>query len=140
MKSDRVDEATGQRVFVSPLTGSYQLHNIATLFQALELLPSLGYPITMDQVANGIARVVEDTGLHGRWEKMDMHPLTICETAHNGDGVEAMLHKLKGMPYSHLHLVYGVHNLYEHCEWTLQDLLGIRSYRTKIEIEYYNRI
>lgn len=40
----------------------------------------------------------------------------------------------------HLHLVYGVHNLYEHCEWTLQDLLGIRSYRTKIEIEYYNRI
>ena len=110
VKSNRVDVATGQRVFVSPLTGSYQLHNIATLFQALELLPSLGYPITMDQVANGIARVVEDTGLHGRWEKMDMHPLTICETAHNGDGVEAMLHKLKGMPYSHLHLVYGCVN------------------------------
>ena len=38
-----------------------------------------------------------------------------------------------------LHLVYGVHNLYEHCNWTLQDLLGIRSYRTKIKIEYDNR-
>ena len=41
---------------------------------------------------------------------------------------------------AHLHLVYGVHNLYEHCQWSLQDLLGILSYRTKIEIEYYNRI
>jgi len=40
---------------------------------------------------------------------------------------------------AHLHLVYGVHNLYEHCNWTLQDLLGIRSYRTKIEIAYDNR-
>ena len=39
----------------------------------------------------------------------------------------------------HLHLVYGVHNLYEHCHWALQDLLGIRSYCTKIEIEYDNR-
>ncbi len=39
----------------------------------------------------------------------------------------------------HLHLVYGVHNLYEHCNWALQDLLGIRSYYTKIEIEYDNR-
>lgn len=24
-----------------------------------------------------------------------------------------------------IHLVYGVHNLYEHCDWALQDLLGI---------------
>lgn len=39
----------------------------------------------------------------------------------------------------HLHLVYGVHNLYEHCHWALQDLLDIGSYCTKIEIEYDNR-
>ncbi len=93
-----------------PLSGSYQLKNLATLFQALWLLPSVGYQITGDNVRDGIARVVQDTGLHGRWEKMDEHPLTICETAHNADGVAAMLHKLSEIPYRHLHLIYGCVN------------------------------
>ena len=93
-----------------PLSGSYQLKNLATLFQALWLLPSVGYQITEDNVRDGIARVVQDTGLHGRWEKMDEHPLTICETAHNADGVAAMLHKLSEIPYRHLHLIYGCVN------------------------------
>ena len=33
------------------------------------------------------------------------------------------------------HIIYAVHNLYEHCHWSLQDLLGIRSYGIGIEIE-----
>lgn len=33
-------------------------------------------------------------------------------------------------------IVYGVHNMIDHCHWTLQDLMGIRQYSTKIEIEY----
>ena len=96
--------------FTCPLTGSYQLKNLATLFQTLELLPTAGYSIAEQHVRVGIARVVEDTGLHGRWEKMDEHPLTICETAHNADGVAAMLHKLSEIPYHHLHLIYGCVN------------------------------
>lgn len=96
--------------FSCPLSGHYQLHNLATLFQALELLPTVGYNITLDHVRNGIATIVSATGLHGRWEQMDLHPLTICETAHNADGVEAMLSKLKEIPYAHLHLIYGCVN------------------------------
>ena len=96
--------------FTCPLSGSYQLKNLATLFQALELLPTVGYALSPDNIRNGIARVVQDTGLHGRWEKMDEHPLTICETAHNADGVRAMLQKLGEMPYHHLHLIYGCVN------------------------------
>ncbi len=96
--------------FTCPLTGSYQLKNLATLFQALELLPTVGYNIAEQHVRDGIARVVEDTGLHGRWEKMDEKPLTVCETAHNADGVAAMLHKLSEIPYHHLHIIYGCVN------------------------------
>ena len=96
--------------FTCPLTGSYQLKNLATLFQALELLPTVGYTIAEQHIRDGIARVVEDTGLHGRWEKMDEKPLTICETAHNADGVEAMLQKLSEIPYRHLHIIYGCVN------------------------------
>lgn len=40
---------------------------------------------------------------------------------------------------AHLHLVYAIHNLYEHCNWSLQDILAIKSYQTKIEIEYAPR-
>ena len=94
----------------SPLAGSYQLHNLATLFQALELLPEAGYRFTDEQVAAGIAGAVARTGLHGRWERIGEHPLTICETAHNADGIRAMLQRLSEMPYHHLHLVYGCVN------------------------------
>lgn len=97
-------------LFRSPLSGSYQLHNLATLFQALELLPQAGYQVSLDNIRNGIARTIADTGLHGRWEKIDTHPLTICETAHNADGIDAMLLKLSQMPYRRLHIVYGCVN------------------------------
>ena len=40
---------------------------------------------------------------------------------------------------AHLHLVYAIHNLYEHCNWSLQDILAIKSYHTKIKIEYAPR-
>lgn len=99
-----------QVLFESPLAGSYQLKNLATLFQALELLPSLGYCITPSHIAEGIARSVRDTGLHGRWEQIGEAPLTICETAHNADGIRAMLGKLAEIPCRHLHLVYGCVN------------------------------
>ena len=93
--------------FSSPLSGSYQLHNLATLFQALQLLPTVGLAVSLQHIQRGISRVVADTGLHGRWEQLDSRPLTICETAHNADGIEAMLHKLSSLPYRRLHLVYG---------------------------------
>lgn len=38
-----------------------------------------------------------------------------------------------------LHLVYAVHNLYEHCNWSLQDIMNIKSYKTEIMIEYSPR-
>lgn len=39
----------------------------------------------------------------------------------------------------HLNIVHGVHNMIDHCHWALQDLMGIRSYSTKIEIEHRER-
>ena len=40
---------------------------------------------------------------------------------------------------AHLHIIHGLHNLYDHCHWSLQDILGIKSYKTKIEVEYSPR-
>ncbi len=78
----------------SPLAGWYQLHNLATVLQAVELLPRLGWTVQEEHIRQGIADVVHDTGLHGRWEVIQKEPLVVCETAHNEDGVRALLHKL----------------------------------------------
>ena len=54
--------------------------------------------------------MVTNTHLRGRWEKIGEHPLTICETAHNADGIEAMMQSLSGVKYNHLHVIYGCVN------------------------------
>lgn len=94
----------------SPMAGSYQLKNLATVMQAVEQLRSLGFAITDEQIALGIANVVKETGLHGRWECFGKAPLIIGETAHNEDGVHEMLAKLQTMQYDDLHLIYGCVN------------------------------
>lgn len=96
---------------VSPLAGSYQVKNIATLFAAIEAINHQGrYHIDPVAIKCGIELVVAKTGLHGRWEIMAEKPLVVCETAHNADGVNAMLDKLSTMNYKKLHIVYGCVN------------------------------
>lgn len=105
----------GKRLYsnlFSPMGGWYQLKNLATLFQAIEELPKAGLPVSAQNVEEGIADVVRGTGLHGRWEKVAERPLTICETAHNEDGIRSMLRKLDEIKGDHdtLRIVYGCVN------------------------------
>ncbi len=92
---------------VSQLAGSYQLKNLATVFEVVRRLP---LPLNDRIVERGIARVVDNTHLHGRWQVIANHPLTICETAHNAPGIDAMLGKLATMHFSRLHVIYGCVN------------------------------
>lgn len=93
-----------------PLGGSYQQKNLVTLFQSIYVLQELGIPIANSHIENGIANVITNTGFHGRWEIIGHDPLTICETAHNIDGIRAMLNKLSTIDYRQLHIVYGCVN------------------------------
>lgn len=92
---------------VSQLAGSYQLKNLATVFEAVRQLP---LPLNGHIVERGIARVVDNTHLHGRWQVIANRPLTICETAHNAPGIDAMLGKLATMHFVRLHVIYGCVN------------------------------
>ena len=106
-------EKLGQTVFsglTCPLTGHYQLKNLATVFQAIEILRIIGYKISDTHIADGLANVVKNTGLRGRWQVVKTTPLTICETAHNADGIRSMLQKLATMKYRTLRIVYGCVN------------------------------
>jgi len=94
----------------SPMAGNYQLKNLVTLMQALEILQMQGFAIGETAIRQGIERVIADTGLHGRWEQIGSKPAVVCETAHNEDGIYEMLAKLRELKYSRLHIVYGCVN------------------------------
>lgn len=106
MSGDREDDEWCHGL-VSQLAGSYQLKNIATVFEAVRQLP---LPLNGNIVEKGIAHVVDNTHLHGRWQTIGEAPLTICETAHNAPGIDSMLGKLASMPFRALHVIYGCVN------------------------------
>ena len=94
----------------TPLSGKYQLKNLATVAQAVDILKLKGYNITDTSFKIGIESVIIDTGLRGRWEIMNSDPLTICEVAHNEDGIKCLTEKLEQLKYQKLHIVYGCVN------------------------------
>ncbi len=92
------------------LTGTYQLKNIKTVLAAVDELRLQGFQITEDHLKTALSQVKTLTGLHGRWEVLSKHPLTICDTGHNPDGIKEVLQNIASVKYDHLHFVLGVVN------------------------------
>jgi dihydrofolate synthase/folylpolyglutamate synthase len=92
----------------SALKGFYQQENRATAFMALRTLAALGWKIDNDHIAQGLAQVVELTGLLGRWQQLNEMPLVIADVAHNEDGIRVVLEQLQKTPHTQLHFVLGL--------------------------------
>jgi dihydrofolate synthase/folylpolyglutamate synthase len=110
-------ERTGNLIFPSlhsELCGFYQLKNIPTVLQSIDILNQLGYKVTADSVKKGIANVVTQTGLLGRWQTISEHPLTIADTGHNEAGIKEIVAQLSTIKYNHLHFVFGMVKDKEH--------------------------
>ena len=97
--------------YTDELVGEYQKKNLATVLEAVEVLRrTTDLDITPAVLKRGLARVVTNTHLHGRWQKIGEDPVTICETAHNEPGVRAMLQGVDNTPHKALHVIYGCVN------------------------------
>lgn len=70
------------------LGGVVQVRNAKTVLAALNLLESQGIKISQEAVREGFERVVELTGLMGRWQTLQEEPKVICDTGHNTGGWE----------------------------------------------------
>jgi dihydrofolate synthase/folylpolyglutamate synthase len=91
------------------LGGDYQIKNIAAVYQVFDSLKN-SLQFTNENVINGIARVVVNTGLQGRWQILNTNPLTICDTGHNKEGLEFVLNQIKGIAKTGLHMIVGFVN------------------------------
>lgn len=92
------------------LPGTYQLKNVKTVLAAVDVLRKQGFEITDQHIIAALSQVKKLTGLHGRWEVLSHHPLTICDTGHNPEGITEVLKNIEGVSYHRLHFVMGVVN------------------------------
>ena len=92
------------------LKGLYQQKNARTILTALPLLKEAGYRLDGQAVRSGFARVVELTGLMGRWQKLQDSPTLICDTGHNVGGITYITEQLKQQTYRQLHIIIGMVN------------------------------
>ncbi len=95
----------------SPLTGNYQKENICTALRVVERLKEDKIiNITYKVISAGVENVIVNTGLYGRWQKLDSNPLTICDTGHNIDGITTIVKQLIEQDYHKMHIVLGMLN------------------------------
>ena len=92
-----------------PLMGNYQKKNLTTVICAADQLRSK-FDLSDDDIRSGIANVIRNTHLMGRWQILSQDPLTIADTGHNVDGIREVVSQLAEMTYSKLHFVIGMVN------------------------------
>jgi dihydrofolate synthase/folylpolyglutamate synthase len=93
-----------------PLQGSYQYKNLRTALEAIRKLENTRFQVSKETMAAGIANVVVNTGIRGRWQMLSTQPLTIADSGHNAHGLQMVIDNINATPYRALHMVIGVVN------------------------------
>lgn len=91
---------------ISHYVGSYQQKNFQTVAAVYDSLFSEG-EMPMFTFKHGI-RKMERTGLLGRWQQLQAHPLCIADTGHNEAGVTYVVKQLKSLKAKQLRIVLGM--------------------------------
>ncbi len=92
------------------LKGEHQSQNMHLVYCAMEVLKKQGLSISPDHIRSGFQNVVHNTGLMGRWQMINNQPLTICDVAHNAEGIKFVLHEIKRLKFNRLHIVWSMVN------------------------------
>lgn len=88
-----------------PLRGNYQIKNFKTAIAA-----AMHLELPLNAIKSGIENVLINTHLAGRWQILSKSPLTVCDTAHNEDGLRYVVDQIEQTPHKNLHFVLGLVN------------------------------
>ena len=97
-------------MYKSDLIGSYQSKNIKTVIQTVKVLLKKGFKISSKNLKQGLLKIVENTGLLGRWQVLCEKPRVICDTGHNREALTYVMQQLSNETFELLHIVFGVVN------------------------------
>lgn len=87
------------------LSGLYQLKNVKTVLQAINVLNN--WKIEYTAIQEALSNVGKLTGFQGRWDIIHHNPLVVLDVAHNPEGIEQMLNHVRNIKYKNLHIVVG---------------------------------
>lgn len=90
-----------------PLQGFYQRMNVAGVIKTVEVLQR-HFNISTWHLERGLADVVVNTGLKGRWQKLGNSPTVVCDTAHNASGVSEVLGQISRQEFNRLFMIWGM--------------------------------
>ena len=96
--------------YPSDLKGSYQKKNIQTAICAIKELQKSDWSISEESIISGLLKVELNTGFIGRWTVLNKTPLTICDTAHNKEGLKIVISDILALNFSKIHFVIGFVN------------------------------
>ncbi|MFT4791054.1 MAG: dihydrofolate synthase/folylpolyglutamate synthase [Arcticibacterium sp.] len=94
-----------EKEYETDLKGIYQQRNIKGVVCVLRYLN--GFNITSSHIKKGLASVVANTRLLGRWQTISLEPTIIADTAHNEAGIALTVKQLFQTPHKRLHMVLG---------------------------------
>lgn len=94
--------------FEAELGGICQAKNTATILQAVLQLKQAGLKVGQEDVHQGFEHVGALTGLMGRWQRVCLQPLTVCDTGHNTGGFEYIAQQIARQAAKRKRLVIGM--------------------------------
>ncbi|PSL46114.1 dihydrofolate synthase/folylpolyglutamate synthase [Chitinophaga niastensis] len=89
------------------LNGQYQEKNVMGVLSSVKILQQKGWHITAEHITTALAHVKKLTGLRGRWDIIQQHPLTVMDVGHNEAGIREVMEQLHHVNYQQLHIVVG---------------------------------
>lgn len=105
-----VEDQEGEKAYRMDLRGSYQKRNLAGILVAVEVLHKEIPGLTEEVVKRGLSQIIANTGLKGRWQKLQERPLVYCDTGHNAEGIKMIVEQLKATPHENLFMILGMSN------------------------------
>lgn len=110
-KIEYIDTQNAEQISLqSQLIGKYQIDNLKGIINAVEILNTRGFTIEKKDLERGVAQVVTNTGLMGRWQTLQEKPLVVCDTGHNIAGISENLVTLEKYTYHQLWMILGFVN------------------------------
>nr|WP_299341102.1 folylpolyglutamate synthase/dihydrofolate synthase family protein [Allomuricauda sp.] len=94
--------------YTTDLLGEYQKRNVLGVLATIKSLKNL--KVNKDHIKKGLANVVKNTGLLGRWQILNTKPVIVCDTAHNREGLMAVMQQINVQDFKNLHIVLGFAN------------------------------
>lgn len=91
--------------YKSALLGNYQSKNIKGVVAVLKELKN--FKVKKKHIKLGLKKVVENTGLLGRWQILNKKPMIVCDTAHNKEGLSYVIRQLEQQKFKQLRIVLG---------------------------------